>query len=59
MENENYRQILILQMRPTATPLHGNDFIFQHDKDLKHTGNVVKNYLQKIRIEVLLGHLKS
>ena len=30
-----------------------DDCIFQHDNDSKHTSNVVKNYLQNQRIEVL------
>ena len=42
MKKENYPQIL-----------NGNNFIFQHDNDSKHTSNVVKNYLQDQGIEVL------
>ena len=53
MKNEQYRQILVHHMRPSARPLNGNDFIFQHDNDPKHTSNLVKNYLQNQGIEVL------
>ena len=53
MKNEQYRQILVHHMRPSVRPLNGNDFIFQHDNDPKHTSNLVKNYLQNRGIEVL------
>ena len=53
MKKEQYRQILIHHMRPSASRLHGNDYIFQHDNDPKHTSNVIKNYLQNQGIEVL------
>ena len=53
MKKEQHREILIHHMRPSAKRLNGNDFIFQHDNDLKHTSNLVKNYLQNQRIEVL------
>ena len=50
---EQYRQILIHHMRPCARGLDGNDFIFQHNNNRKHTSNVMKNYLQNQGIEVL------
>ena len=53
IKKEQYREILIHHMRPSAKCLNGNNFIFQHDNDLKHTSNLVKNYLQNQRIEVL------
>ena len=52
-EKEQYRQILIHHMRPSPRLLNGNDFIFQHDNDPKHSSNLVKNYLQNQGIEVL------
>ena len=43
--NFNYKgQILIRHMRPSARRLHGDNFIFQHDNDPKHTAHIVKNY---------------
>ena len=53
MKKEQYRQILIQHMRPSARRLNGNDFIFQKDSDPKHTSHLVKNYLRNQRIEVL------
>lgn len=53
LKKEKYRQILIHQMRPSARRLQGDDFVFQHDNDPKHTSHLVKNYLQNQQIEVL------
>ena len=53
LKKGQYRQILIHQMRPSARRLHGNNSIFQHDNDPKHTSNAVKNYLRNPRIKVL------
>ena len=47
-----YRQILIRQMRPFARQLHGDNSIFQHDNDPKHTAHIVKNYLRNQQIEM-------
>ena len=46
LKKGQYRQILIHQMRPSARRRHGNNFIFQHDNDPKHTSNAVKSYLR-------------
>ena len=53
LTNERYRQILIRQMRPSARQLRGDNSIFQHDNDPKHTANIVKNYLINQQIEML------
>ena len=53
LTKERYRQILIRQMRPSARRLHGDNFIFQHDNDPKHTAHIVKNYLGNQQIELL------
>ena len=36
------RQVLINHAIPSRKRLIGNSFIFQHDKDPKHTANAVK-----------------
>ena len=53
LTKEKYRPISTRQMRPSARRLHGENFIFQHDNDPKHTSHVVKNYLRNQSIEVL------
>ena len=40
-------------MRPSARRLHGENYIFQHDNDPKHTATIVKQYLRNQQIEVL------
>ena len=40
-------------MRPSARRLHGENYIFQHDYDPKHTAAIVKSYLRNQKIEVL------
>ena len=40
-------------MRPFARQLHGDNFIFQHDNDPKHTTHIVKEYLRNQQIEML------
>lgn len=45
LTKEKYRQILIHQMRPSARQPHGDDFVFHHDNDPKHTSHLVKYYL--------------
>jgi transposase len=39
-------------MRPSVRRLHGDNFIFQHDNDPKHTVHVVQNYLRNQQVEV-------
>ena len=53
LTNERYRQILIRQMRSSARQLRGDNSIFQHDNDPKHTTHIVKNYLINQQIEML------
>ena len=53
LTKEKYRQILIRHMRPSARRLHGENYIFQHDNDPKHTATIVKQYLRNQQIEVL------
>ena len=59
LTKERYRQILIRQMRPSARRLHGDNFIFQHDNDPKHTANIVTNYLQNQHIEIFFWPRQS
>ena len=53
LNKEKYRQIVIHHMRPSARRLQGDDFVFQHDNDPKHTSHLVDNYLQNQQIQVL------
>ena len=53
LTKERYRQILIRQMRPSVGQLCGDNFIFQHDNDPKHTAHIVKIYLINQQIEML------
>lgn len=47
MNVEKYRQVLICHAIPSGKCLIGNDFIFQHDNNPKHTANAVKSYLER------------
>ncbi len=47
MKVEKYRQVLICHAIPSGKCLIGNDFIFQHDNNPKHTANAVKSYLER------------
>ena len=40
-------------MRASARRLHGENYIFQHDNDPKHTATIVKQYLRNQQMEVL------
>jgi transposase len=54
MKAENYKQILIHYMRPSAAKLfQDNNYIFQQDNDPKHTANVIKKYLSNHEIQCL------
>ena len=39
-----YKQILIHHAVPVGKALIGNNFVFQHDNDPKHTARVIKKY---------------
>jgi len=52
MDGKKYREILKNQMAPHLRRL-GQDFIFQHDNDPKHTSKVAKNYLKNAHFVVL------
>ena len=41
-----YKQILIHHAVPVGKALIGNNFVFQHDDDPKHTARVIKKYLE-------------
>lgn len=54
MTKEKYMDILKSKLGLSAEKLgHNNDFIFQHDRDPKHTAKIVQNWLHSNRIEVL------
>ncbi|KAJ7341846.1 hypothetical protein JRQ81_007372, partial [Phrynocephalus forsythii] len=59
MNAENYRQVIIHQVLihhviPSGRCPIGNNFIFQHENDSKHTANAVKSYLAtKIAVKTL------
>ena len=53
LTGEEYRQILIHHMVPSANRLNPEGFIFQQDNDPKHTSCVVKKYLQNKKIDVM------
>ena len=48
-----YRQILIHHLVPSARRLCGNNFVFQHDNDPKHTSGVVQRYLANKKVNVM------
>ena len=45
MTGPAYHHILIHHLVPSARRLCGDDFVFQHDNDPKHTSGVVQRYL--------------
>ncbi len=50
----DYEKILKDNLRQPATKLGlGGRFVFQHDKDPKHTSFLVKNYLQMSKVNIL------
>ncbi len=53
MTGPAYRQILIHHLVPSARRLCGDDFVFQHDNDPKHTSGVVQRYLANKKINVM------
>ena len=48
-----YRQILIHHLVPSARRLCGNNFVFQHDNNPKHTSGVVQRYLANKKVNVM------
>ena len=48
-----YRQILIHHLVPSARRLCGNNFVFQHDNDPKHTSGVVQRYIVNKKVNVM------
>ena len=54
MKKEQYEKILQENLKQSAVKMGlGHCFIFQHDNDPKHTSLLVKNYLQKSKVNVL------
>ena len=54
MDRFVYREILQKNLRQSAQKLgFGNQIVFQHDNDPKHTSAVVRNWLKEKHIEVL------
>ena len=47
MKAPKYKQILIHHAIPSGKRLIGNNFIFQHDNDPKHSAKIIKSYLQR------------
>ena len=45
MTAQRYKQILIHHAVPSGRRLIGENFIFQHDNDPKHTADIIKRYL--------------
>ena len=48
-----HRQILIHHLVPSAHRLYGNNFVFEHDYDPKHTSGVVQRYLANKKVTVM------
>ena len=54
MKKEGYVKILKENLRQSAAKLGlGHLFVFQHDNDPKHTSILVKNYLQKTKVNII------
>lgn len=54
MKKEDYEKILRENLKQSATQLGlGRRFVFQHDNDPKHASHLVKNYLQKSKVNVI------
>lgn len=54
MKKEDYEKILQENLKQSATKLGlGRRFVFQHDNDPKHTSLLVKNYLQRSKVNVI------
>ncbi len=54
MNKEKYVEILKENLKQSAVKLGlSRRFIFQHDNDPKHTSLLVKNYLQKTKVNVI------
>lgn len=54
MKKEDYEKILRENLKQSATKLGlGRRFVFQHDNDPKHTSHLVKNFLQKSKVNVI------
>lgn len=54
MKKEEYEKILKENLKQSEAKLGvGRRFVFQHDDDPKHTSLLVKNYLQKAKVNVI------
>ncbi|KAK6748169.1 hypothetical protein RB195_001035 [Necator americanus] len=53
LDRYGYDEILGTTMRPFALQIIGRGFIFQQDKDLKHTSSHTRDWLNRRRVEVL------
>lgn len=54
MKKEGYVKILKENLKQSAAKLGlDHHFVFQHDNDPKHTSLLVKNYLQKTKVNVI------
>jgi hypothetical protein len=55
MTGEMYKDILTQNLFQSSKKLQlGKDMVFEHDNDPKHTSRVVKNWLDKERVERLI-----
>lgn len=63
MTGEVYRSISVENLKQSAEKIGlGNDFVFQHDNDPKHTSRVVRSFFIKKKFRCFLGlhnHLTS
>lgn len=55
MRKEQYRNILEHDAVPSGSKLIGENFIFRHDNDPKHTAALCKNYLQTLQTDNILS----